>query len=84
MVIVRSQDKERLILANALDCTENNTYEGIKSYNINTWVDNCLAFQLGNYATKERALEVLDEIQQFIDRDGEMNGKYRVFPMPLE
>lgn len=56
---IRSQDKGNLVVANSLEVEAKNkgTYE-IWNYNHNYH----LSF-LGEYKTKERALEVLDEIQ---------------------
>ena len=58
---IRSQDKETLRLANMLDIYDGSVDE-----------EKCFVIEesgvdLGSYKTKERALEVLDEIQQLIE-----------------
>ena len=57
---IRSQDKEQLaqIVGLLLD-DENNEIRGFTNYHQNY-------YELGKYKTKERALEVLDEIENFI------------------
>lgn len=55
---IRTQDKETLINVNCIDM-----------YNINKhkWIiEACDSNNLGTYESKERALEVLDEIQEKI------------------
>ncbi len=56
---IRSQDKEVLILASHLDIypVDKNVYAIEES-----------GVDLGNYKSKERALEVLDEIQKYKDK----------------
>ncbi len=56
---IRSQDKTRLIKINSLKYVEYKGVHIINGYYTNE-VDN---YDLGVYSTKERALEVLDEIQ---------------------
>ena len=58
---IRSQDKEVLILANHLDIYNVCFDEEVKTWNIEE-----SGVNLGEYRTKERALEVLDEIQNRI------------------
>lgn len=55
---IRSQDKENLIQPTRLFIAFDK--------NIATW-DGNIMIDLGNYETKERALEVLDEIQKTIE-----------------
>lgn len=58
---IRSQDKDKLFKINGVDITKmnDNSYEitGYTTYDI----------YLGKYKTKERALEVLNEIQKTIE-----------------
>lgn len=58
---IRSQKKDKLFKINGLDITKmnDNSYEitGYTTYDI----------YLGRYKTKERALEVLDEIQKLLE-----------------
>ena len=59
---VRSQDKETLLETNTIALKKFEEVHGIINYvDINNW------FGLGLYKTKERALEVLDEIQKKIN-----------------
>ena len=53
---IRSQDKEKLLKVDEMHLGLNKQY--VES---NIWVNN---FIVGEYTTKERALEVLDEIQK--------------------
>ena len=58
---IRSQDRENIIQTNKVGYLENSLGEEILNYVITAndiWV--------GGYATKERALEVLDEIQNIL------------------
>lgn len=61
---IRSQDKMQLIKINEIHIkVDEDGFVGI-------WVDNkkeSLKYYLGSYKTKERALEVLDEIQKKIN-----------------
>lgn len=57
---VRSQKKDYLININNLIIEEYNGYHGIE-----TKIGESI-FELGEYKTKERAIEVLDEIQNFM------------------
>ena len=52
---IRSQDKERLIKCKSIDLDDHSMYCEI-------WVNGYDAL-IGEYTTKERALQVLDEIQ---------------------
>ena len=69
---IRSQDKTNLIKIEHLAITSNNVITGMST----NW-----DYDLGKYKTKERALEVLDEIQELLvpklhhvcDRDLEGN-----------
>lgn len=57
---VRSQDKKRLIIVTNLYIPISRTEEDFSIYTFDTDV------MLGTYKTEERALEVLDEIQNFM------------------
>ena len=56
---IRSQDRERLMKINGLNYVGHNDNYVINGYGTNE----CDNYDLGLYKTKERALEVLDEIQ---------------------
>ena len=59
---IRSQDRTRLIPKPNLYVVESEA--GI------TYIGDTMVGHIGEYATKERALEVLDEIHNFIENDG--------------
>ena len=59
---IRSQDKENL-LNNPLRIYYDNNYEGVHKIKANTYDETIC---LGTYKTKERVLEVLNEIQEHI------------------
>lgn len=69
---IRSQDKENLIQPTRLFIAFDK--------NIATW-DGNLMIDLGNYETKERALEVLDDIQKLIK--GASDSGNQAFPTSL-
>ena len=59
---VRSQDKEKLVLAKGFETQHTNYDGGCQIFAV--WENN---YQMvGKYKTKERALEVLDEIQNIL------------------
>ena len=75
---IRSQDKEKLLKCNDI-VINNHRYDTInehgnrimhfKGYEIIGYFDKNTEYEiLGTYETKERALEVLDEIQALIER----------------
>lgn len=83
---MRSQDKENLVKVNRLDVSvlvENG--ELTKKGLIRNLYDNDEDF-LGIYSTKERALEVLDEIQKFIESlfESAIEIPAPIFNMPEE
>ena len=68
---VRSQDKEKLLKCNDIAISNNMINEGksikFKGYKIVGYFDKNTEYEiLGIYETKERALEVLDEIHKCI------------------
>ena len=66
---VRSQDKERLVKVDKIELYENKdkTDDEYKKCAIYEYTDNERQYLLGIYKSKERALEVLDEIQKRIE-----------------
>lgn len=80
---VRSQDKERLIKVSNVQYTyyrKGDLYSDVRGkHYIGTYYDNLEI--LGEYATKERALEVLNEIQRYILLPNIDNSTY-VYQMP--
>ena len=75
---VRTQDRERFIDCNKFELLDN---EIIFSNSFNDFI-----YHLGTYATKERCLEVLDEIQAHINGWGiRVNGDaLKTYQMPQE
>lgn len=73
---IRSQDKEILMKANRID---------VDDKNIIVWDNDCHCGEtyMGEYKTKERALEVLDEITDFIDGLNKTNT-ITIYEMPKE
>ena len=71
---VRSQDKECLINISNIQYVYKNNMHGLGTYYDNLKI-------LGEYKTKERALEVLDEIQNYILLPNIDNSAY-VYQMP--
>lgn len=65
---IRSQDKE--VLTKVIDIYKQADTNEIWAYS-DKGIKNCLGF----YATKERALEVLDEIQKYIENNLLFNFK---------
>ncbi len=75
---MRSQDKETLIKTQRIDVDDNN---------IIVWDEGRYAEEifLGTYKTKERALEVLDEIQCHLVNINDVRDRYfYVYEMPGE
>lgn len=63
---IRSQDREKLVLTKEFETQHTNYDGGCQIFAV--WQNN---YQMvGKYKSKERALEVLDEIQKLINNDG--------------
>ena len=72
---IRSADKEILLKVNELEIEENMIIA----------FDDCKHQCLGTYKTKERALEVLDEIQCHLVNINDIRDRYfYVYEMPKE
>lgn len=67
---IRNQDKENIIKVDALEISKEECDEEI-IYEVVTFYSDKLIV-LGCYKTKERALEVLDEIQENIIKQGQL------------
>ena len=78
---IRNQNKERLIKANIVMLPPIEEVTAIYCY-----IDKDTNFWLGTYKTRERALEVIDEIQNYICPNGSINlyDGTRVYEMPKE
>lgn len=63
---IRSQDKESLLKINNLEIKE--FKEG---YGIGQWLNESNFYGLSIYKSKERALEILNEIQEHIQKQGQ-------------
>lgn len=94
---IRSQDKRNLVKANALWIMENQIWMEVPFYENHKKVGLSITghnHKLAQYQSKERAIEVLDEIQDLLmDKVGEkhinkfdiFNGdNVKVFEMPKE
>jgi hypothetical protein len=77
---VRSQDKESLAQVDCLCIEKNEIDKGKYIYSSFDIVQGCIT--LGTYKTKERALEVLSDIQKYINSDVMIN--LNVYQMPKE
>ena len=81
---IRSQDKRRLIKITQIEYT-NSGYYGAKD---KQWSILCQdEIWIGSYKTEERTLEILDDIQEFLEqKDYEGNRYYEdnVYNMPKE
>lgn len=82
---IRSQDKENLINVNKIEITD-----FCDAYKSTIWGDDIL---LGKYSSKEKALKVLDMIQECIEYNNSSHNSqwdstpyrvYNVFQMPLD
>ena len=81
---VRSQDKMNLVQIKQISLNYENNKQIIANY-IPDFFENSGAYYelLGTYETKERALEVLDEIQKYILLPNTDNSAY-IYEMPKE
>ena len=85
---VRSQDKEKLLKCNDIAISYNMSMDAevikFKGYKIVGYFDKNTEYEiLGTYETKERAIEVLDEIQNYILLPNTDNSAY-VYQMPAK
>lgn len=81
---IRSQDKMNLVKIKQISVNYGNSRQIIANY-IPEMYENAGEYYelLGTYETKERALEVLDEIQRYILLPNTDNSAY-VFEMPID
>ena len=72
---IRTQDKETLLNVNCID---------VYNLNKNEWIIEACGNDLGTYESKERAIEVLDEIQKLLIAmpRTEIPFNYIVYQMP--
>lgn len=78
---IRSQDIKRLLKCNFIEISGNhiNKIDSIsfEGYDIVGYFDDTIGYAtLGTYKTKERALEVLDEIQAYLMSDTQQSNVY--------
>ena len=74
---IRSQDKEDLVKANALYVMNNQIWNEVPFYENHKKIGLTITghnHKLAEYSTKERALEVLDEIQKILTSSWIVNG----------
>ncbi len=76
---IRSQDRETLMIIHTLTLATDELGT-IIGYGI----DGKIKVSLGTYKTKERALEVLDEIQERVDFNIKLKVETCVYEMPLD
>lgn len=74
---IRSQNKENLVQIDSLYIDQNE--ENKELYDI---LQGCIL--MGTYKTKERALEVLDEIQKLLTPNFNVNGSYQEVDLMLK
>lgn len=76
---IRSQDKRHLLLVKNISLTE---YEDEGVCTLETDLENRVDLELGTYSTKERALEILDEIQDLLANAYTGNANRIICKMP--
>lgn len=77
---IRSQNKEMLTKVNMVDLASDSDLEIVCVFDRDDYT-------LGKYKTKERALEVLDEIQNMLEHEWDYKDKFsmcRIYEMPKE
>ena len=80
---IRSQDKMNLVKIKQINVNYRDSRQIIANYMPEMYENSGEYYELlGTYKTKERALEVLDEIQAYINSDVMFN--LNVFEMPKE
>ena len=81
---IRSQDKTRLVKITQVKFVDKESdLDDFKNVIRGYGVDG-FNFRLGTYETKERAIEVLDEIQDLLQNDYAKNVAIIVYQMPEE
>lgn len=80
---IRSQDRKRLLKCNFIGIRGNliNKIDSIsfEGYDIVGYFDDNIGYEtLGTYKTKERAIEVLDEIQAYLKSDTPQSNPYTI------
>lgn len=81
---VRSQDKMNLVQIKQISLNYQDNKQVIANYVPEQYENSACYFELlGTYKTKERALEVLDEIQNYILLPNTDNSAY-IYEMPKE
>lgn len=94
---IRNQSKDRLVKCESIDILDRNQMEYVKDIlgNVNITIEEPIKLEvmiignnsvnLGTYKTKERAIEVLDEIQKLLDTFEPKNmARMMVYEMPRE
>ena len=76
---IRSQDKKHLMKTEAIIYEETGTGYGLRVFTKN------YDFNIATYPTKERALEVLDEIQcHLVNINDSRDSYFYVYEMPID
>lgn len=78
---IKSQDKKKLVESTNIFITYDNG-----TYIIKSFIEKYNYFDLGEYSTEEKAIKVLDKIQDYINRNllNIYNHKFGIFQMPQE
>ncbi|MGX9756773.1 hypothetical protein ACWYRQ_10880 [Clostridioides difficile] len=85
MIIIRSQDKTNLMKVSKIEINDNQIYV--------TFEDMSNTRKIGDYESKERAIQVLDKIQNFIENGTKYDyitankvrcNVNRIFQMPIK
>ena len=82
---MRSQDKMNLVKIRQISLNYQNNKQVIANYEPEQYENSsCFYELLGTYTTKERALEVLDEIQERVDFNIKLKVETCVYEMPID
>lgn len=82
---IRSQDRMNLVQIKQISLNYQNNKQVIANYEPEQYENSsCFYELLGTYKTKERALEVLDEIQKIFYNNQKYINDVVVYQMPIE
>ena len=82
---VRSQDKTNLVKIRQISLNYQNNKQIIANYIPDFYPNSGEYYELlGTYKTKERAIEVLDEIQEYMNFDIKLKLETCIYEMPVE
>ena len=82
---MRSQDKMNLVKIRQISLDYQNNKQIIANYIPDFYPNSGEYYELlGTYKTKERAIEVLDEIQEYMNFDIKLKLETCIYEMPVE